>query len=393
MPRCGSGTPGNSRRCEGTSASRATFHLDYQRFQFLDARGPDRAEQIMSDDYIETRVKGHPKSSSSVTAITDLVAREIHVGRTEIRVKGKPVSVPSAEIDGRTVITTGKWLKTAAIRDEDLVEGETVADPRSFVLLLRKTALKADIFTFGQKLPETTPRYKYYLEWDNFAVIPITTFAGWWETRVESSVRRAVRKAAKAGVVIKVAEFDDAFVAGIVGINNETPIRQGRRFWHFQKSFDAVKCENSTYADRNTFLGAYYQEELIGFMRITCSDRVANIVQLLSMMKHYDKRPANALIAKAVEICEQRGISHLMYYNYIYNDPKSSLTEFKRRSGFEKVLLPRYYIPLTLKGRIALSLGLHRGFAQRIPKWLLALLLKMRGRWHAHRLKALEGTL
>jgi len=43
-----------------------------------------------------------------------------------------------------------------------------------------------------------------------------------------------------------------------------------------------------------------------------------------------------------------------MYCNYIYNDPKSSLTEFKRRNGFEQVLLPRYYIPLTLKGKIAL---------------------------------------
>ena len=38
------------------------------------------------------------------------------------------------------------------------------------------------------------------------------------------SVRRAVRKAAKAGVIVKLAEFDDAFVKGIVNINNETPI-------------------------------------------------------------------------------------------------------------------------------------------------------------------------
>ena len=43
--------------------------------------------------------------------------------------KGKAVSVPSVQIDGRTVITTGKWLKIAAVQDEELVEGETVADP------------------------------------------------------------------------------------------------------------------------------------------------------------------------------------------------------------------------------------------------------------------------
>jgi hypothetical protein len=193
--------------------------------------------------------------------------------------------------------------------------------------------------------------------------------------------------------VVKLAEFDDAFVQGIVNINNETPIRQGKPFWHFQKSFDAVKRENSTYAERNAFLGAYCQDELIGFIRLTYSDRVGNIVQLLSLMKHYDKRPANALIAKAVEICEQKGISHLLYYNYIYNDPKSSLTEFKRRNGFEQVLLPRYYIPLTPKGKIALSLELHRGLVQRIPKPLLMQLLKMRSLWYARNSKAIEGTL
>jgi hypothetical protein len=82
-----------------------------------------------------------------------------------------------------------------------------------------------------------------------------------------------------------------------------------------------------------------------------------------------------------------------MYYSYIYNDPNSSLTEFKRRNGFEKVLLPRYFIPLTLKGRGALNLGLHRELAQNLPKPLLIELLKMRNLWYARRLKAIEGTL
>ena len=313
--------------------------------------------------------------------------------QTEVRVKGKTQFVPSVELCGKTVISGGKWLKMAAIHDEDLVEGETVADPTSFVKDLKEAKLGADIFTFAQKLPDTIPKYQYQLEWDNLAVIPITTFSDWWEKRVESSVRRAVRKATKAGVEVRLVEFDDAFVHGVVNINNETPIRQGRHFWHFQKDFDAVKRENSTYASRNVFLGAYYENELIGYMRMTYADRIANIVQILSMIKHYDKRPANALIAKAVEICSQKEISHLVYYSYIYNDPKSSLTEFKRRNGFEKVLLPRYYIPLTAKGKIALKLGFHRGLVRNIPKPLLSQLLRMRSYWNARRLKAVEGTL
>jgi hypothetical protein len=315
------------------------------------------------------------------------------ISHTEIAVRGKVVRVPSAQIDGRTVITTGKWLKIVTVQDEELVEGATVPDPESFVSQLKERGPSADIFTFAQKLPHTLPSHTYHFEWDNLAIIPITTYSNWWEKRVESSVRRAVKKAAKSGIVVKLAEFDDKFVEGICGINNETPIRQGREFWHYQKSFDDVKRENSTYPGRNTFLGAYYQDELIGFMRIIHADSVASVVQLLSMMKHYDKRPANALIAKAVEICEQQGAAYLMYCNYIYNDPKSSLTEFKRRSGFEQALVPRYYIPLTPKGKIALSLGFHKKLVQRIPTPVVTRLLKLRTSWYARKSKTSKETL
>ena len=315
------------------------------------------------------------------------------LGRTEIRIKGKNVYVPSVQIDGRTVITNGKWVKTAIVQDEDLAEGEIVNNPVTFASSLENSKLKADILTFVQKLPEIQPKHKYHQEWDNLAVIPITTFNEWWEKRVDPGARRAVRKAQKSGVVVREVEFTDAFVQGIVGINNETPIRQGKPFWHFQKAFEDVKAENFTYSERNIFLGAYLQDELIGYIRMTVVDNYVNIIQILSMMKHYDKRPANALIAKAVEIAEQKGFSHLVYCNYVYNDPNSSLTEFKRRNGFEKVLVPRYYIPLTLKGKIALSLGLHRGLVQCIPKPILLKLLKMREQWHQRRLKVAEGTV
>jgi hypothetical protein len=176
------------------------------------------------------------------------------LGQTEIHVKGNAVLVPSAQIQGRTVIVTGRWMKTATVQDEELVEGETIEDPDAFVSELRKSRLNADIFTFAQKLCQTVPRYKYQLEWDNLAIIPITTFSDWWEKRVDASVRRAVRKAEKSGIVVSAGNLDDAFVEGITKINNETPIRQGRPFWHFDKSFDAVRDENSTYAERNTFL-------------------------------------------------------------------------------------------------------------------------------------------
>ena len=305
--------------------------------------------------------------------------------QADISKGGKVVSVQSVEIVGRTVIATGKWIKMAAVKDEELVEGDPVADPALFVSRLKHTRLNADIFTFAQKLPDTTPKWTHHSEWDNQAVIRITSFSDWWDKRVESSVRRAVRKATKVGVIVKPTEFDHAVVEGIVDLYNETPIRQGRPFWHYRKDFDTVRRENSTYLERSTFIGAYYRDELIGFIRLVRSDKVENIVQLLTKVKHFDKRPANALISKAVEICEQRGASHLVYCSYIYGDQTSSLTEFKRRNGFEQVLVPRYYIPLTLKGRSALRLGLHHRLTHHIPRPLLTQLRKIRRIWHDRR--------
>jgi hypothetical protein len=209
----------------------------------------------------------------------------------KIRVRGKNVLVPSAQILGRTVICTGRWLKLAAIHDENLAECETVDDPASFIETLERTGLKADFFTFAQKLPDTTPKYPYHLEWDNLAVIPIATFSYWWERRIKSAERAAVRKSARTGVVVKQVQFNDAFVEGIVKIYNETPVRQGRPFWHFNKSFEAVKFENSTYAERNAFLGAYYQGELVGFVRMIYSGSIAHIIQFLVMMKALRQEP------------------------------------------------------------------------------------------------------
>src|SRR3984885_6603936 len=135
---------------------------------------------------------------------------------TEIRIKGKAVSIPSTRIEGTNVLRSGRLLKIALPQDEELIEGETVRDPQSFVSQLKASGLNADIFTFAQKLPDTAAKYSYHAEWDNLAVIPITTFSEWWDKRVESSVRRAVRKATKSGIDIKVSELDDEFVKGIV---------------------------------------------------------------------------------------------------------------------------------------------------------------------------------
>jgi hypothetical protein len=158
------------------------------------------------------------------------------------------------------------------------------------------------------------------------------------------------------------AQFDDEFVNGIQRIYNETPIRQGRRFWHFGKDFETVKRENATYLERSEFLGAYFNEELIGFIKIIYVDRIATLIQIISRNEHQDKSPVNAMLAKAVEVCEKKGISFLLYGKYLYDsNERSPLTDFKRRNGFEEIRYPRYFLPLSAKGRLVLRWGLHKG--------------------------------
>jgi hypothetical protein len=322
-----------------------------------------------------------------------LADRDLRVGReagpeipirgfTEIRVRGKTVRAPSARINGKNVVVTGRVLKIAAVEDEDLEDNKTFERPESFLAGLKQCGLSADLFTFSQKLPDTEPKHSFHLEWDNYATVPITTYKEWLEKRVEYDVRKAIKKSVRAGVVVKVSEFNDVLVQGIVDIYSESATRQGKAFWHYQKDFATVKLESGTHLDKCEFICAYLQDELIGFIKLAYIGKIAATIHVIAKKKHFDKKATNALLAKAVEICEQKGATHLTYGNYIYDDPASSLTEFKRRSGFEKFLLPRYYVPLTAKGRIALALRAHHGVRAMIPPAVKRSLLKARAAVH-----------
>jgi hypothetical protein len=193
-------------------------------------------------------------------------------------------------------------------------------------------------------------------------------------------VRKNVRRAAKRGVTVDVATFDEALVRGIKEIYDETPIRQGRRFWHFGKSVETIRAENGSYLDRAEFIAAYCDGELIGFMKFVRAGSAAIVMQILCKAAHYDKRPMNALIAKAMDVCHAKGISHLVYSKFMYGNKTDDMTEFKRRNGFVQLDYPRYFVPLTLKGRIAVALKLHRGLLGLLPAQAIEVLGRTRAR-------------
>src|SRR4029077_4258214 len=164
------------------------------------------------------------------------------------------------------------------------------------------------------------------------------------------------------------------FVRGMVSIFNEAPLRQGRPFWHYGKDFDTVKQQFSRYLFREKLIGAYYESELIGFMMLGFAGQYAVTGQIISKIAHREKGTNNGLIAKAVEICAREAVPHLVYVRW----DGGSLSEFKRRNGFERVRLPRYHVPLTMTGKAALRLGCHHGVSHLIPESALARLKRLR---------------
>lgn len=299
-----------------------------------------------------------------------------------ISIKGKQHKFPSVKISPKiTVVIKGRFLKIAEIHDEVWLESKDIPEPSIIIDKLLQSPVKLDLFTFTQKLPDVSPKYSYRLEWDNLSVSNFESYTDWFENKINRSVKKHIRKSVKEGLHTEQVVFTDEFIKGIMSIYNELPVRQGRKFWHYGKSFDEVKVDNSTYLDRSVFIGSYFENELVGFLKFVIDGNVANIMQILSKSTYFSKRPTNALIAKAIEICESRNLMYLVYGKHIYGKKdESSLIKFKENNGFKKIELPRYYVPITAKGNIALKVGIHKGYMNLIPSSLTKTLISIRSK-------------
>lgn len=290
-------------------------------------------------------------------------------------------------IDGRELKVEGRLCRVAHVDGEGY---QFLPEPESAIAALRSSKTRADLFTFLQKLPETTPAYSYPFEWDNFAILPVSTFDHWWTKQVDAKTRNMVRRAEKKGAVVREVPFDDALIQGIWKIYNESPVRQGRAFPHYGKDIETIRKMKATFLESSIFIGAFAGEQLIGFIKLTMDETrsQAGVMHILGMIEHRDKAPTNGLIAQAVKSCADRGITRLAYANYAYgNKVKSSLADFKKNNGFQRVDVPRYYVPLSAWGRLAFRMGLHRRFAERVPEPVAAKLRELRDRWYQRKLQ------
>jgi hypothetical protein len=287
----------------------------------------------------------------------------------ETTIEGKWVKVPAFNYRGKSIIAKGTWLRQAQLLDEEWLNTE-LEEPELCAKLLqsqRRGGLRADILTFGQKLPFTTPKYDYYAEWDSVAAVKTSSVREWWEGLPRRS-RQNVRNSQKRGVKVFVRQLDSKLIYGIMDINNASTVRQGTWNRHYGKTFEEVKKDHSLFLDRCDYICAYAGEELIGFIWLIYRGEIASILQMLTKASHQHMRPANALIAKIVELCELKGLMYLTYGKFNYGNKKqNSLRKFKERNGFSEVLVPRFYIPLTPWGTFCMKAKLHRGLIGILP--------------------------
>jgi hypothetical protein len=289
---------------------------------------------------------------------------------------------------GKDIKIQGRLIRTASLAAERY---EFLEDADRAIASLRECGTRIDIFTFMQSLPNTTPQYDFAMEWDNLAALPVSTFEQWWAKQIDGKTRNMVRRAEKKGLTVREVPFDEALARGIWEIYNECPVRQGRRFAHYGKDLDAVRTMSATFLETSVFIGAYLGEELIGFAKLTAdqAQSQAAIMHIISKVAHRDKAATNALIAQSVHACANRGIPYLVYSQFAYgNKQRDTLSDFKESNGFGRVNLPRYYVPLTSVGSLALRLGLHRRLVDRVPESMLMKYRDLRHSWYSRKPQA-----
>lgn len=267
-------------------------------------------------------------------------------------------------------------------------------DPEAATEELRKSRRRIDLFTFTQKLGEA-PKYVYPMEWDNLATAHISGYDDWMMRQIHTKVRTKIRKAGKMGVVTREVPLDDELLRGISAIYNETPIRRGKRFWHYGIDLDSLRRMKSTFLERSIFLGAFFEGILVGFIKLVTDEHQNQAVSLhvISMIQHRDKCAMNALIAQAVRTCVERGIPYLCLAGKVGGDTHGAdHLRFKLNNGFQQMDFPRYYVPLTGLGRMALGLGLHHDLASWIPEPVGVAYRRIRRLWYAMKFPSLDNA-
>ncbi len=258
-------------------------------------------------------------------------------------------------------------------------------------IILRLKALGVDILAFRERswcsrwIRKPSSRTRVCK--DNVALAEFDDY-GEWLRQLPQKTRIRLRRAKEKRLEVRVvnpseqapynAETEGSKLAkGMWEIYNETPIRQFRRFNHYGIPFSLV--QEHVFTTENVLIGAYLWTEekkdgylqlkhrLVGFVELECGTDTGVFSQILSSINFRDAMPNNALIAKTVEVCSDKGLRWLVYARM---DNHPSLDRFKHDNGFKRQEIQRAFMPLNCKGQIAMLFGLHRELRDSTPNFV-----------------------
>ena len=276
----------------------------------------------------------------------------------------------------RKILDTDKDLEGLHVRKKSFAKLASYFDIneylRDFVpteyFLKKLNERGIDIFTFVERkccFNLSNPSKNWARAGEIIGMLHLGTYEKWWKS-VGKKTRNMVRKAEKNGITARVVEPSEMLAEGIWKIYNETPTRQARSFPHYGQPLKSV-TEGVLHSENTTFVGAFLEDELVGFILLVRGNNIAIIAQILSLQKHWNKAINNILVAKTIEVCATKQVQWIMY-GRMGNHP--SLDTFKKSNNFQEFAFTRYYIPLTRKGQILITMGLHRNLKDALPLWL-----------------------
>jgi hypothetical protein len=110
------------------------------------------------------------------------------------------------EACGKDIRVRGSLIRIAQLEGDKY---EFLDDPEAVLNELRSSRIRIDLFTFMQRLPETSPKYAYPMEWDNLAVLPVSTFDHSWKEQIGFKARNKAKQAMKKGAELREVPFVD----------------------------------------------------------------------------------------------------------------------------------------------------------------------------------------
>jgi hypothetical protein len=242
-------------------------------------------------------------------------------------------------------------------------------------LLLNLRNQGADLFTFIQRNfldRRRTVEKNFFTDSEPVGLLNIGSYDRWFKS-ITHNARWQTKKGIRFGLKAKVVDINEAFIRGAFKIYNETPIRQGRKYSGYGLTLVDVRRKFFNMKSSEV-IGVYYDEELIGLIWISYGDRVAAVNSFLSLLTYRNKYPNDVLLAETVRRCQEKGYNYLTYWNMGFNP---GLDFFKRSHGFIAFNVPRYFVPLSSKGELAIKLNVYRPFEHSLPMSVVRSLLPL----------------